>query len=784
MGWLMQRAQEKHRKLKSVEQIAKLAWTASLAGALTSHGALANRLRRLDKGDRPEWWMSVAGRPYMEAVAGVLKLQPPEFEEWLKDARPTPDDDARWFHFEVFPGLRPLDLDTEDPFPGIPRELFAGDGPTQPTWWHAPQGAGRTIVARWLVRRHRWTLGTPDAVTERSFIEQDSVVVPVAGRVRRFIVASPHPMPSACRTDGWAEVVTPKGWELPLVNWVAERLPEGGSFDRRNVEPFVRDSLVTAMTPGQLLEILAEVHALGVEALEDTVAPHVRLAAWVAAHTRRADRTARTASRTYLGEHGAELLCQIETTRLHRGVVVSREAVIDCFPEMKLASADAILAALDAGDEPAARVLIRPKPEHLADTMVELRWIIAEGWGFPTKVARWLRQCVAHAVVRGSDIRTLGVVADAPEMALHVLDALAEPDSLALWTGHPKALNKLEPEAALGLDALVLAMTWSEARGQPVAEEVRATLRESITRLAGKDDVAVALRVDKRWSALAWLVLFPPRKPPSDLQRQRAGIASELLRDNEDQPPWLGPLRLLAAGVLGEFAAMDTASYRSILASAAVADLAAGVPPESQALAQLQAVRRLDVVERLCWHWAPSLEEVAALLWPTWEHTGVPEDADLVRLGRVWATCPPERLRGVLYKQILDHIRRGVELPDALWHAALGPHEPAPDVLERAPLVVLFDRANRSINAIPPVLWRRAPAETLARVEEMLKVGTDAEPWLSVAPEAWTQEILAVLLRIGSPPPGSLSWSDRVISARAPGWSDVWKWRMESPFRG
>jgi hypothetical protein len=778
MGWLIERAKERQRNLKAGGTIASLAWKPTLKGALGSHEALANRLRKLDAGEGVEWWASAEGRPYMEAVAGVLKLPPTEFATWLAEARPTPDDDARWFHFEVFPALRPLDLDTEDPFPGVPRELFAGDGPTQLTWWHAPQGAGRTILGRWLVRRHRWTFATPDSATERSFIEQHAIAVPKVGRARRVIVASPHPMPAACRTDGWTEVVTPMGWELELVKWVAERRPVGGSYDQGTVEAFVRDGRVTASTPGQLLEILADVDALGVDALSDQVPPDVRLAAWVRAHAGRADRTARSASRTHLREHGADLLREIEMTRLHRGINISRATVIACFPEPVHASADAIRAAHEAGDVEGALQLIRPRREDLAETMVELRWIIAEGWGFPTRVAGWLRQCVAHALVQGSDIRMLGVVADTPEMVLPVLNALATPASLAAWTGRLEAVTALEPETALGLDAIVLAMTLSEALGHTVTEDVRNLLRESILRLAGEDDVAVSLQVDERWSALAWLVLFAPVQPPTDRQRRRAHIASQFLHDNEEQPTLLGPLRLLAADRLGDLAAMDKASYRSDLASAAVADLAAGVPPEPQALTRLQAVRRLDVAERLCRRWASSLEEVASLLWSTWEHNGVPEDADLVRLGRVWATCPPEHLRGGLYAQLLDHIRRGVELPDALWRAALGLDEPAPEILEHAPVAILFDWADRFTSAVPAVLWRRAPADTLTRVAELLEVGADAGHWLRVAPAARTQEVLAMLPPVETPPPGSLAWSDRVIAGRAPGWSEVWKWRM------
>ena len=781
MGWLIERARERQRHLTTPGTIASLAWTEALKeGVLKGKEQLATRLRRLDKSAGLEWWSSEAGRPYTVAVAGVLKVEPAEFLTWFKHARAASDDDARWFHFEVFPGLRPLDLDAEDPFPGIPGELFAGDGPTQLTWWHAPQGAGKTLVARWLVRRHRWTIGTPASVTELSFIEQDSVRLPDVGRARRVIVASPHPMPAVGQGKRWTQAVTPTGWELPLVNWVTERLPDSGHYDHPSVEALVEKGLVAASTPGQLLEILADVHTLGVGALEDTIAPHLRLEAWVRAHPRRADRTARPASRAYLGERGADLLREIELHRLHRGLPVSSDAVIACFPELPHASPDAIQSARDAGDVDRALQLLCPDPKDLVATMVDLRWIIEEGWGFPTRVAGWLRASVIQALVQGCDMATLGAVSDAPEMAFPVVRALAAPTHLAAWASRIEAVRELDPETALGLDAIVLAMTLSAALGHAVPEDVRTRLQGAVVRLASEVGVGVRVRVDPRWWALAWLSLFPPAKPPTSLQRERVMMACELLYDQEDESALLRPLRLLAADRLGDLAATDRASFRTDLPSAAVADLAAGAAPDPQALERLQSIRRLDVVERLCRRWASTPEALASLLWPTWEHTGVPEDADPARLGRVWASCPPERLPHVQCKQLRDHIRRGVPLPENLWLAAIELYDARADVAERAPVSVLLASADKFAHVIPAVVWRRAPEAALEQLAALLKAGTDTERWLRVAPVETTGAALALLAAVETASPGSLAWSDRMIAARAPGWQQVWQWRMAS----
>ena len=765
MGWLVDRAKERQRNLASAGTIASMAWKAAPKGVLGSQEALANRLRRLDAGEGVDWWGSAEGRTYMEAVAGVLKLQPTEFTTWLETAIPTPDDDARWFHFELFPALRPLDLDTEDPFPGVPRELFAGEGPTQLTWWHAPAGAGRTLLSKWLVRRHGWTIASTGRCTERSFLEQRTATVPEVGRARRVIVAAPHPMPEECRTAGWTEVVTPKRWELALVRWVGDRLNTSGAYNRDAVEAYVREGQVPATTPGQLLEILADVDTLGEAALSDTVPHDRRLEAWVRAHARRADRTARAASRAYLGDHGAHLIRETEITRRIRGLAISRATVIACLPEPQHASADAIRAAYDAGDVARALQLIHPQREDLADTMLELRWIIPEGWGFPTRVLGWLHMCVAEALAQGDDLARLGAVVDTPDMALPVLKLLATPAPLAAWIKRLEGVTALEPETALGIDAIVLATTLSEALGHVVNQELRSLLRASILRLAGEEGVAVGLSVDERWSALAWVMLFPPTQTPTDLQRQRLETAGRLLHDADDEPEVLGPLRLLAAAWFGDIAAKDRASGGGDILSHEATD-------------RLQTIRRLDVTERFCRRWASTLEAVASLLWPIWEQVGVPEETDLVRLGRVWATYPSEPLSQALRPQILDHICRGVELPERLWQAAMDVHGGDPDVMERAPVDILFAMTGRFPNEIPAVLWRRVPGDAIARVAELLEARADAAPWLRVAPLECSVEILAMLSAIETPPADSIVWSDRVIAGRAPGWKEVWMWRM------
>lgn len=778
MGWLIERARQRRSNLKAAGTIASLAWKDSLQGELNSGEALANRLRRLDEGKGADWWLEAKGKPYLEAVAAVLKASAEELASWIMAARPKEDDDARWFRFEVFPALRPLDLDTEDPFPGVPRQLLLGDGPTSLTWWRSPPGAGRTLVGRWLARRHRWSIASPQSVAERTLVEQDSDEIPGVGAARRVTVASPQPMPQHFRELGGAEVVTPKDWALPLLKWVEGRLESEGLYDADQVEALVRRGLVHADTPGQLLEQLADVHTLGVGALTDDLPPNIRLQAWARAHAHRGDRSARRASRAYLAEHGASLLCRAELARRRLGLPVTPETVARCLPVPAPAPADAIQAAHDAGDVEGALKLILPRPSDLVEAMRELRWLTQQGWGFPTRVTGWLHQCVAAELVEGDDLGALGAVGDAPDMVRAVLDELANPHRWSAWTRRLTTVAELDADAALGLDALVHAMVLSESRGHVVDDAERSALRAAVLRLAGAEGAGVTLGVDRRWSALAWLSLFAPGQPPSEVDRIRVFGACNLLDAAETDPAAPLPLRLLAATRLGEVAAADPEPYSPYLPACAVADLAAGRAQPSDAMDRLAQIRHLSVVERLAQPWASTLEAVAEILWPVWERWGIPEDPDLARLSRVWATSSAERVAGTLGQQLVQHARRGVDLPEALWHVTLNIDGFNIDLLQRAPSEVLFARADGGNHRVQTVLWQRDPAGSMHRVAELIQAGASVGSWLLMAPPEHAPELLAVLERSPGTTREMIAWADQVIAERVPGWRDVWRWRM------
>lgn len=791
MGWLIERAKERQSKLTAPGTIAARAWKPKLVGALSSREALANRLRTLDRGKGLEWWGSTEGKPYTEAVAAVLKATPTEFLAWIDAARPARDDDARWFRFEVFPRLRPLDLDVEDPYPGVPATLWRGDGPRGPTWWHAPPGAGRTLVGRWLARRHGWSLATSTTdVVERVFLEHDAPDLPVLRQPGRLVVASPHPMPESLGASGWEEVRGEPGWERALLTWAQDRLLPGGHFDARLAVTALKAGRLSASTPGALLEGLAELDALGVEVLSDQAPAARALDAWVRAHAGRADRSVRPASRDWLREHGAWLLPRVELERLHRGLDVTPQHVVACMPALPAASPDAIREARDAGDVDAALTLLRPEPADLVAAMSGLRWLLPADWGLPSRVRRQVScRAIELALDEGEDLTVVGALLNRQEIADDVVRALAQPPRLAAWIERLAAGDAEAHLTALVADGLLKAFALLAAEPAVPVDGIARDLAAALQRAYGQPcpDLAVASRVEDAevWSSIGWLTLLRLRAVPDpgpDRTSVWAWHAGQALDWRSEPPnPTRRRLRGLAADTLGSLVHADPGWRWTPPAVAALAALTRTGSVDRSSASELGQLRALEVIERLAAPWAPSIEAVCHLLWPVWMAWGIPEEDSAERLASVWATFPHDQVEGRLSTQLVDHAARGVPLPARLWPLAITAAPGQREVLDRAPLDALLDCAKGLEAWIAPVAWARAPERALGVIAKCVggEVGHNMAPWFAAIPPECALDVLKVLGESASPSGRRAArqwWADRAIRERVPGWEKVWDW--------
>lgn len=789
MGWLVERAKERHRNLGSGQAIAARLWKQAPAGGLGSEGALANNLRKLDRGEMIDWWLDQRGEPYLTALAALLTWSVPELRRNIEAARPADDDASRWFEFEVFPRLRRLDLDEEDPFPGVPYELLAGDGPRVPTWWHAPPGAGRTLVARWLVRRHGWVLASgPGPWPERAFLEATSD--DIAGRrPGRVVVASPRPTAQL----GWQVVATPAGWERELIAWVAERIQPGGALRRREVEEALAAGRLAVGTPGQLIELLAEVDAFGIGVLDHSIPASEALHGWIQLHAARPDRAVGEASRRHLREHGVRLLPAIEMARRARGLPVTADALHACMPPLPPPpSADAIYEVARGGGVEAVLAYVQPTAAALVEAMRGLRWVVPEGWGFPTRVLQHLQACVVDLGANAPDFHTLGALLDQPELAEDLLWALSEPGVLETWLARVAAAAVDDPETILALDGLGKAVALRVARGSPAPREGLAALRMKIAQVGGPDerfpDLALRVRVaaEDGWGPLAWLVLderLGAGEPPGPRGWTLAlEVDLRLVKRRDDPPGRAAPLlRRLGVDVLDRLVAANPDEGRWLSPCHVRATL--NEPDAVQLAHDLAGIGPFDVVEHLFRRWAPTLEDVARKLWPAWHaYRGYPlQSADVASLSCVWSVFPFDDLTWEEAEALRRQVPLGVEVPDTVWSALLERVPGDEGLLARAPIDVLLAWAERSRHGGigRGAAWWRAPDRVAARVSKLLLGDPHGrlEGWMDAAPPEASRAVLgAVAGGVGDHArPVVRAWRARVIAARSEGWREVWR---------
>lgn len=185
MGWLLDIAVNTDPSLKNASAIARrVRSVVEAAGGWRGHeiseSNLGNMVRKLDKREQIVWWQDT-GEEARRALARVLGLD--DADLLLAIRRPSGGDQLgpRMWDFEMFPNLRPLDLASESPFPGVPEDLIRWGGPeSNRTWWVAPPGAGKTLLGRWLEVRHHWEVR---AASDWSSLLRDLSRLPPSARV-------------------------------------------------------------------------------------------------------------------------------------------------------------------------------------------------------------------------------------------------------------------------------------------------------------------------------------------------------------------------------------------------------------------------------------------------------------------------------------------------------------------------------------------------------------------------------------------------------------------------
>ena len=182
----------------------------------------------------------------------------------------------RWIDL---PDARPLELRTEPLCPGLPEELKTPAlWALRPLWWFAPDGAGRSLVGRWLAARglalhidvDTWEEALPLLPASGFvFVELHRPApraVPVPGLA--LCVAAPFEAPDPAFARVTSE--SPASFLTPLVTWVAARLPADGRFEPVPTLTWLERQIAIGCcrTLGDALSLCGVVDRLGVRAVD------------------------------------------------------------------------------------------------------------------------------------------------------------------------------------------------------------------------------------------------------------------------------------------------------------------------------------------------------------------------------------------------------------------------------------------------------------------------------------------------------------------------------------
>jgi hypothetical protein len=287
MGWLRELMTATEPSIQSFGKLAGAcldhpAWP---AGVQPKERSLSTLFSKLDRGKDLDW---LRDRIEVQLVLADLLKRP------LADVRmalgQTPSDtDARFLRLSDVRYARELDLAKEDLPPGIPADVLSPPL-WQPTFWRAPSGSGRSLVASWLRARglsHSATISTREELLKvpprgALFLEiesqpgsprfevNDEDLRQLRGANRPLCIASTiAPVSHSLKR---IESPPPEEYLPELIDWVEARLDGSGHFQADRVEQWMRKVALPAGAARTLGD------ALGLLGMADETPPRSLLA--------------------------------------------------------------------------------------------------------------------------------------------------------------------------------------------------------------------------------------------------------------------------------------------------------------------------------------------------------------------------------------------------------------------------------------------------------------------------------------------------------------------------
>ncbi|MCB9748479.1 MAG: hypothetical protein H6713_00590 [Myxococcales bacterium] len=205
-------------------------WPTDLQLGVRSFG---NRIRELDRGRGAAWWLRDERAPVIDTLAAVLGWKPDAVRAAIAGEFPaagSPRLTAEARHpLAALGRLRPLQLESESPPPGVPEAALLASR-WRRHWWCTADRQARELVARWLARRERAT------VIVTSSLREALDVMPERGRVMLVLGELPSPdeqarfLSSPALDDVQLCVAAPFWWRAPSGAQWPGPAPRGGGF--------------------------------------------------------------------------------------------------------------------------------------------------------------------------------------------------------------------------------------------------------------------------------------------------------------------------------------------------------------------------------------------------------------------------------------------------------------------------------------------------------------------------------------------------------------------------
>jgi hypothetical protein len=260
MGWLRELMAESSTPFRSYDSLAEAAlasptWPADYRPQSRSLAAIFSKL---DRGIELEWLLE---RPAVQHIlAELLGSSLPDFRTAAR-APLVDSDEGRRLRLRDLRLARALDLAADTLCPGVPAAVCQPSAWRGGLWWHAPTGAGRSLVGRWLLARGlaeflrapSWSEAHPRIGSRGPvFVEIEGSHPEVVPAQRDGVCVAASWLPQG-ELAAWTVVESPAPHDYleALVLWVGSRLPSGAEFDAGAVlqwlktEPFEAGAIDT-----------------------------------------------------------------------------------------------------------------------------------------------------------------------------------------------------------------------------------------------------------------------------------------------------------------------------------------------------------------------------------------------------------------------------------------------------------------------------------------------------------------------------------------------------------